>query len=304
MKPNLTKQGKVIITAATTGGLHGKEANPNLPEQPEEIVANFKDCLDAGSSLAHIHVRDRRGKSSSDMSIYGEVLSGISNECPGMITQVGNGIGAHIDGSSVSPFTQEERMALLNLQPVPDMLTVNAGTFHFDHKGKEFLFDNSKAWNAEFIRGCRERNIHIELEVYDLSHIANMLELADQGVLETPMHFSFVMGIRGGIPPTPANLLAMLDAIPDGSSWQVVSIGKFQIPLSAMALGMGGAIRVGMEDNVYYRPGELAESNAQLVARAARLATEMNRAIATPQEAREMLGMSAAPSILAEASGA
>jgi len=114
-------------------------------------------------------------------------------------------------------------------------------------------------------------------------------------MLKPPLHFSFVMGIRGGIPATPANLLAMLDAIPEGSSWQIVSIGKHQLPLSTMALSMGGAIRVGMEDNVYYSHGVLAVSNAQLVERAVRIARELGREIATPEEARQMLHMGPPP---------
>ena len=118
-----------------------------------------------------------------------------------------------------------------------------------------------------------------------------MLDLKKKGVLEDPIHFSFVMGIQGGIPASPANLLAMLDAVPEGSSWQIVSVGKHQLPLSTMAVAMGGNIRVGMEDNVYYGPGELAKSNAQLVERAARICRELGREVATPEEAREMLGI-------------
>ena len=292
MKPNLTHQDKVIITIATTGGLHGREANPALPEQPDKIVSDFHDCYNAGASIAHIHVRDKEGRTSADLNIYNEVVDSIMSRSPGMITQVGSGIGIWFDGEEVGHnFSLEERMNLLQLAPQPDMLTVNAGTFHFDHKGEEFLFSNSKKWNTEFMEGCIYRGIHNELEVYDLSHIANMLELRDKGVIEEPMHFSFVMGIRGGIPPTPANLLAMLDAIPDGSSWQIVSIGKHQLPLSTMAVAMGGNIRVGMEDNVYYGHGELAESNAQLVERAVRICHELGREVATPEEAREMMSM-------------
>ena len=216
MKPNLTDPGKVVITIATTGGLHGKEANPALPEQPHEIVSDFHDCYNAGAAVAHMHVRDPDGRTCSDLGIYHEVVDGVMDRCPGMITQVGNGIGIWFDDAGVGqPFTEEVRMALLDIAPHPDMLTVNAGTFHFDHKGQEWLFANSKQWNSEFIEGCNYRGITNEIEVYDLSHIANVLELAEKGVLKAPMHSSFVMGIRGGIPATPANLLAMLDATPE-----------------------------------------------------------------------------------------
>jgi 3-keto-5-aminohexanoate cleavage enzyme len=214
-----------------------------------------------------------------------------------MITQVGNGIGLRYEQGPGKPavgFSQEERMALLGLDPRPDMLTVNMGTFHFDHKGNEFLFNNSKGWNSEFIDGCKERDIHNELEVYDLSHIDNTLALVGRGVLSPPLHFSFVLGITGGVPATVPNLLAMLDAIPEGSSWQVVCIGRNQLPMSTMVLAMGGNIRVGFEDNVYYSHGVLALNNAQLVERAVRIARELGREIATPEEAREMMQMHAA----------
>ena len=297
MKPNLTNPGKVVITVATTGGLHGKEANPNLPEQPKEIVQSFRDCLNAGASVAHIHVRDPRGVTSSNLDIFSEVVEGIMSHCPGMITQVGNGIGVRYEkrGEEGKGFSLEERMALLDIRPAPDMLTLNLGTFHFEHKNTEFLFSNSKRWNAEFVEGCKRRGIVNELEVYDLSHIENALELKRRGALEGQLHFSMVMGIQGGIPATPANLLAMLDALPDESSWQIVSIGKHQLPLSTMALALGGNIRVGMEDNVYYSHGVLAVSNAQLVERAVRIARELGREIATPEEARQILHMQPPP---------
>ncbi|MEH2511063.1 3-keto-5-aminohexanoate cleavage enzyme [Nitrobacteraceae bacterium AZCC 1564] len=297
MKANLTDPGKVVITVAPTGGLHGREANPALPEQPKDIVQSFRDCFNAGATVAHMHVRDPRGVTTANLDIYGEVIDGVMSRCPGMITQVGNGIGLRYEDPKKEgePFSLDERMNLLNIKPVPDQLTLNMGTFHFEHKNSEFLFPNSKRWNTEFVKGCTERGIGNELEVYDLSHIQNAIDLIERGVLKPPLHFSFVLGIKGGVPATPQVLMAMLDAIPDGSSWQVVSIGKHQLPLSTTVLAMGGNIRVGMEDNVYFSHGVLAVSNAQLVERAVRIARELGREIATPEEAREMLHMPKAP---------
>lgn len=294
MNIDVTHSEKVIITVATTGGLHGKEANPALPEQPAEIVQAMRDSYNAGASIAHIHVRDRDGITTSNLGVYGEVLQGIADQCPGMITQVGNGIGVrYVHGRDKAGLgvSQEERMALVNIEPRPDMLTVNAGSFHFQHKHTEVLFDNSKSWNTEFIKSCNERGIHNELEVYDLSHIDNMLRLRDRGVLTGQLHFSLVMGIDGGIPASPKNLMTLVDALPEGSSWQVVTIGKHQVPLSMMALAMGGNIRVGFEDNVYISQGVLAVSNAQFVEKAVRIARELGREIASPEEARQIMGM-------------
>jgi 3-keto-5-aminohexanoate cleavage enzyme len=277
--------------------LHGREANAALPEQPKDIVQSFKDCFNAGATVAHMHVRDPRGVTTANLDVYGEVIDGVMSGCPGMITQVGNGIGLRYEDikKEGEPFSLDERMNLLNIKPVPDQLTLNMGTFHFEHKNSEFLFPNSKRWNTEFVKGCKERRIGNELEVYDLSHIQNAIDLMDRGVLEPPLHFSFVLGIKGGVPANPQVLMAMLDAIPEGSSWQVVSIGKHQLPLSTTVLAMGGNIRVGMEDNVYFSHGVLAVSNAQLVERAVRIARELGREIATPEEAREMLHMLKAP---------
>lgn len=290
MKANMYADEKVVLTVATTGGLHGKEANPALPEQPEDIVADFEKAFAAGGTIAHIHVRDRQGRTSSDPAIYAEVIAGIKERCPGMITQVGNGIGICRESERTwRGFTQEERMRLLNLDPAPDMLTVNAGTFHFAHKEAEFLFDNSKGWNREFITGCRERGIVNELEVYDVSHIYNMLQLRDQGILEEPMHFSFVLGINGGMPADPRYLMVMLDAIPEGSSWQIVSIGRSQLPLTTVAVAMGGNMRTGFEDTVHYQRGELAKDNEQLVSRAVRIIRELGRDVATVDEVRRRL---------------
>jgi 3-keto-5-aminohexanoate cleavage enzyme len=292
MKANMYADEKVVLTVATTGGLHGKEANPELPEQPEDIVEDFEKAFAAGGTIAHIHVRDKQGRTSSDPAIYAEVLAGIKERCPEMITQVGNGIGICRESeNSWRGFTQEERMRLLTLDPVPDMLTVNAGTFHFAHKEAEFLFDNSKGWNREFITGCKERGIVNELEVYDISHIYNMLQLRDQGILDVPMHFSFVLGINGGMPADPRYLMMMLDAIPEGSSWQIVSIGRSQLPLTTVAVAMGGNMRTGFEDTVHYQRGELAKDNEQLVSRAVRIIRELGRDVATADEARQSLHM-------------
>jgi 3-keto-5-aminohexanoate cleavage enzyme len=201
MKPDVTSLGKVIITVATTGGLHGREANPALPEQPKDIVQSMRDSYNAGASIAHIHARDKAGLTTADLNVYHEILQGIVDSCPGMITQVGNGIGVRYANGHDKPglgFTQEQRMALLDIDPRPDMLTVNAGTFHFCHKRTEFLFDNSIAWNTKFIDGCNARGIQNEFEVYDLSHIANVLRLADSGVARGNCTSAWCCGSKAG----------------------------------------------------------------------------------------------------------
>ncbi len=284
----VARMKKLIVTIAQTGGLHGKALNPALPEQPDEIAQSAYDCYNAGASVCHIHVRDKQGRTTGDMQVYSEVLAKIKDRCP-IITQVGNGIGGILRTSgALEAANLEERMPLTALEPKPDMLTINMGTFEFDYQD---TFDNPMAWNVEFIKRCNERNIPIECECYDMSHIFNTLELMDRGVLRKPVHFSLVLGVRGGMPFTPKLFSTMVDCIPEGSSWQVITLSKHQLPATVMAMCQGANIRTGLEDNIYYSKGVLAKSNAQLVERMVRIAREIGREIATVEEARGMLGV-------------
>lgn len=280
---------KLIITVAQTGGIHGKKANPGLPEQPDEIAQSAYDCYNAGASICHIHVRDKEGRTTADHKVYGEVLSKIKAKSP-IITQVGNGIGRYFkpDGSFTRA-TLADRMRLTELDPKPDMLTINSGTFEFGWAGS--IFENPIAFNEEFVKKCNARGIGIECEVYDLGQIVNVMELVNRGALKKPTHFSFVLGIKGGIPATPKTIISMVDLIPEGSTWQVITISKLQVPSTVIALSMGANIRTGLEDNIYYSRGVLAKSNAQLVERMANIAKTAGREIATVQEARKILGL-------------
>ncbi len=284
----VAKMKKLIITVAQTGGLHGKALNPVLPEQPDEIAQSAYDSYNAGASVCHVHVRDKAGRTTGDMAIYSEVLTKIRAWCP-ILTQVGNGIGGVMRPNGVMEQTNlEERMQLTALQPKPDMLTINMGTFEFDLRT---TFENPIAWNVEFVTRCNERNIPIECECYDMSHIFNALELINRGVLKEPVHFSLVLGVKGGMPFTPKLLSTMVDSIPEGSSWQVITLSKHQLPATVMAMCQGANIRTGLEDNIYYSKGVLAKSNAQLVERMVRIAKEIGREVATVEEARETLGV-------------
>lgn len=286
----IDKMNKLIITVATTGGIHDKSVNPNLPEQPDEIAQDVYDCYNAGATVHHIHVRDKLGQTTGDLDIYCDVIGKVKAKCP-IITQVGNGIGAVFNPDGTTRVaTQEERMELTNLDPKPDMLTINAGTFQFGYI-PDIIFDNPIQWNAEFIKRCYERDIAIECECYDISHIENVKELVLMGVLKEPVHYSLVLGIKGGIPASPQMISAMVDVIPEGSSWQVITISKQQLPSTVMAMCQGANIRTGMEDNIYYSRGELVKSNAQLVERMVKIARELGREIATVDEAKEKLGI-------------
>jgi 3-keto-5-aminohexanoate cleavage enzyme len=291
MNPDILSENKVIITAAITGGIHGKPMNPNIPEQPEEQAQDALDCYNAGASVLHLHVRGADGLNTPDLNIYNKALKLIGEKSP-IIRQIGNGIGAYMDkDGNVRIATLEERLGLLTILPQAEMHTINAGTFEFRTKYGSATFENPLWFNEKYVTGLNEQGIGIEVEVYDLSHVANVLELADKGILKTPIHFSFVMGIMGGIPADPKHIMTFLSELPEGSSWQVITIGRFQLRMTVMAMAMGGNIRTGMEDNIYYSRGVLAESNVQLVERMVRIARDIGREPATVEEAKVMLGL-------------
>ena len=232
----------------------------------------------------------------------------IKEKCP-IITQIGNGIGVRLEqgvkvsktgkryGQAFTFATLDQRLNLLNMNPQPDMFTINAGTFEFRTVTRgmktEFIFDNPIDFNKKYIKRCKNLGAGIEIEVYDVSHIANIMDLIDMGVFEQDekLHFSLVLGIQGGAPATVSNLIHMVEQLPEGSTWQVVTISKFHLRTTVIAMCMGGNIRTGLEDTIYYQKGELVKSNAQLVKRMVRIARELGREPANIDEAKEVLGL-------------
>ncbi|MBY9005054.1 MAG: 3-keto-5-aminohexanoate cleavage protein [Candidatus Lokiarchaeota archaeon] len=303
MKADFLKDKKLIITAAITGGIHGKWANPSMPLSPEEQAQAALECYEAGASIVHIHVRAEDGQNTPDLKYYNKAIKLIGENCQ-IIRQIGNGIGARViehhfttkSGKKrmtteiVQP-SLEERLNLLNIDPKPEMHTINAGSFEFRTPYGGSLFKNPIDFNRKYIKRCNKGGFGLEIEVYDSSHIANVLEFVETGLLKPPLHFSIVLGIKGGAPATMENLLHMVHQIPEGSTWQVVTVGKYNLRTTVAAMCMGANIRTGLEDTIYYRKGELAEGNAQLVKRMVRIAMEIGREVATVDEAKEMLGL-------------
>ena len=293
MEPKLIDYGpetkKLVITVACTGGMQGKEANPNMPVTPDEQAQTAYDCYNAGASILHLHVRDKTGQATGDLNIYSEVLSKIKAKC-NIITQVGNGIGIRdfTDRKKPYQFGLEERINLVNIKPKPDMFTINAGTID---TWNIIYFENPIHFNKEFVRRAKENGVEdIECEIYNLGQIPNILHLRDTGFLNEPLHVNFVHGMEGGAhPSTPESLLYFVRAIPEGTIWQTMAIGRYQIPMITAAMVMGGNVRIGFEDNIYYSKGVLAKSNAQVVERVVRLARELGREVASAEEARKIL---------------
>lgn len=270
------EQDKLIITAALVGAEVTRKDNPNLPITPEEIGIAARDAVSAGASIIHFHMRDEEGKSSQSKELFQEAVSEIKRQCsPIPIIQITTG------GAVGMSF--EERAEPLQLNP--EMATLTTGTVNF---GKD-VFYNPLDMVIKFAEEMKNRKIKPEVEVFDAGMINTAKYLVKKGLLEEPLHFDFVMGVPGGIPGTPEDLVHLKNSIPSGSSWTVAGIGSAELPLGVLAITMGGHVRVGFEDNVYYHKGVLAHSNAQLVARIKRLASEMGREVASPDEARKIL---------------
>ena len=276
---------KLIITAALTGGMHGKQANPALPEQPGEIVDAAVECWNAGASIVHLHARDAVGRGVAEPDIFREINEGIRSRCPLLIQDT--------TGDAGIPVAQR----ILSLDTGPDMASLNMGTVVFFVPGPEGVeevdFVNRRSEIEAFAVAMLERGIKPEMEVYSPAMFGEVENLIEKKMVRQPYYVNFVMGVggMGGYPGTPRNLNTMIDHLPEGAKFNVSGIGKAQLPMSAMAILTGGHARVGLEDNIYYSRGELASSNAQLVERVVRLAAELGRDIASPEDARAILAI-------------
>lgn len=274
---------KLIITAALTGGLHGKEANPALPEQPDEIVADAVRCCDAGAAIVHVHARDEQGRGTGDPEIFRAINDGIRESCGVVIQNTTGGTGIPVE------------RRILSLDAGCEMASLNMGTVVFftgDRESPEEVpFVNLRSEIEAFARAMLQRGIKPELEVYNPSMFSEVRNLIGKGLLEPPIYVNFVMNVggMGGFDGTPANLVEMVGHLPDGALFNVSGVGRAQLDMNVMSILLGGHVRVGLEDNVFYRRGELAASNAQFVERVVRLALELGRDIASPDEARAIL---------------
>jgi 3-keto-5-aminohexanoate cleavage enzyme len=268
----------VIISAATTGSWPRKAQNPNLPTTPEEIAAAAVAAGEAGAAIVHIHVRDDNETVTCDPARYARARDLIEAAGSNVVVNMSTGGGA---GTT----TDEERMAPVAL--APEIASFDCGSLNFGER----VFINSPAFLHELATRMKQYGVKPEIECFEPGHVWNALRLIDEGMLEPPFWFQFVLGVRGGSPPEPKQLQHLVDMLPPGAHWSVCGIGRAQWPLGVMAMAMGGHVRTGLEDNIWYRKGELAASNAQLVARLVRIAEELGRPLATPDDVRALLGL-------------
>ncbi len=269
---------KLIITAAICGAEVTKEQNPAVPYTVEEIVREAKSAVDAGAAIVHVHVREDDGTPTQNKERFKVCMDAIKEACPDviLIPSTGGAVG----------MTAEERLQPTEL--FPEMATLDCGTCNFG----DDVFENTMPMMREFGKRMIENNIKPEYECFEMGHLDTILAMAKKGqVPGAPMQFNFVLGVPGCTPATVQNLCWLVNAIPAGSTWTATGIGRHAFTLAAAAIAMGGNVRVGFEDNLYLEKGVLAKSNGELVAKVARIAKEMGREIATPAEAREILGL-------------
>ncbi|NLY72182.1 MAG: 3-keto-5-aminohexanoate cleavage protein [Tissierellia bacterium] len=270
---------KLIITAAICGAEVTKEHNPAIPYTVEEIAREAKSAYDAGASIIHLHVREDDGTPTQSKARFEECIKAIREVAPDVIIQpsTGGAVG----------MTDLERLQPTEIEGT-EMATLDCGTLNF---GGDEIFINTENTIKNFGKIMIERGIKPEIEVFDKGMIDYAIRFEKQGFIKKPMHFDFVLGVQ--MTATARDLAFMVDSIPEGSTWTVAGIGRHEFPMAAMGIAMGGHVRVGFEDNVYIDKGVPAKSNGELVERVVRLAKELGREIATPAEAREILGLEA-----------
>ena len=271
---------KTIITVAVCGSVPTKEMNPAVPCTPKEIADSAIDSYKAGATIAHIHVRDpETGVPTSDISLFSEVVDRIRNSCDMIINLTTSGI--NLKGENVI----EQRLEPVKL--LPEICSFDIGSMNFQHRP----FINSPEWGRLAAKRMREYGIKPEIEVFDMGHIRQAKHWLKEGLIDDPPYFQLCMGAGWGIEATPDNLLVMKNALPPGVIWSVLGVGRMQLPMITMAMLSGGHVRVGFEDNIYLRRGELLKSNAQIVEVAANIIQQLQGEVANTNETREILGL-------------
>lgn len=275
---------KRIITVATTGAWPTKKNNPNLPLQPPEIVEEVYQCWKAGAAVAHIHVRDEAGNDSMKVETFKKVIDLLHDnhpDCDIILNLTAAGGIANSEDDRMAPFKTLK----------PEMASFDCGTMNWMHMG---VFNNNPPFLEKLGLAMQEAGVKPEIEVFDTGMIYDAAYYLKKGILKAPLHFQFCMGCAGGISATAENLLFMkrtMEAVAPGSTWSAFGVGKGSMEIMYTAIAAGGNIRVGMEDNVVYKAGVLAESNKQLIDRARRVVEEYGCEVATPAEARQLLGL-------------
>jgi 3-keto-5-aminohexanoate cleavage enzyme len=280
----------VIITCAISGVLANREQCPAIPYTPAEYAAEARRIVDAGGVHIHIHARKPDGSPSVEVEDFAAIKDAI-------VAEVGDAAIVNFSTGTVGVPVAKRVEYLRTCRP--DVAALNMGSLNYakySERRRQFVFDmvfaNPFAEIIELLEALRELGIEPEHECFDTGHVASIAPLIEMGLLQTPVHADFIMGVLGGVQPTTRNLIAMVDNLPEGRHhWGVIGIGRVQWRMLAAALALGGSVRVGLEDNLYLPDGTMASSNGDLVERAVRMTTDTGRRPATVDEARGLLAL-------------
>jgi uncharacterized protein (DUF849 family) len=272
----------LIINAALTGMVPTQADNPALPVSPEEIAEDAARCREAGAAIVHLHARDDGGLPTYRKEVYARIVSAVRERCPDVIVCVST------SGRTFTTFDERSDVLGLDDDLLPEMASLTLGSLNFPTQASVNEPDMIRRLAARM----RERGIVPELEVFDLGMIEYAVFLLDRGILEPPLYFNILLGSLGTLSATPMNLAAAAAALPDGATWAGAGIGRFQLQVNTLAIAMGGNVRVGLEDNLWMdaRRERLA-TNLDLVERLAGIALAIERPVASPDEARRMIGL-------------
>lgn len=271
----------LVITAAITGSITAPDQTPHVPLTPKAIVAAALESWRAGASIIHVHARYEDGAPTQDPEIFRQIVAGIEEAGCDAVLNLST-------GSAGGRAELDERGEVLELRP--EMATLDCGSINF---GDERIFENPYWWLRKTATRMKELSILPEIECFDGGMIENGRRLIGEGLIKGPGVWQLCLGVRGGAPADVDTVAHMLGRLPEGAFWTLLAVGRHQLPMNMIAIAAGGHVRTGLEDNVYYRRGELATGNAQLVERIVRLADEAGRPVATPAEARELVGLGA-----------
>ena len=279
--PSGSAMEKLVITVAPTGSVPRKKDSPHVPVTPDEIAETAYLCEQAGASIIHVHCRDEDERPTSRFEIFKETVDKIRKRTKLIVMTSTSGIAGNTDADRATP-----------LKTKPEMGSLTTGTLNFAGRTPSVVYVNSVETVQFLAKTLLDLHIKPEIEAFDVGFIQQGRKLVDMGLVKEPAHFQLVMGVDGGVPATPDNLIHMRNQLPPTATYVVAGMSRMQLPMTTMAVLLGGHVRVGLEDNLYLKKGVLAR-NEELVARARHLAEDLQREVATPDEARRIMGLSA-----------
>jgi 3-keto-5-aminohexanoate cleavage enzyme len=273
---------RLIINVALTGNYSMKSSNPNVPYTPDEIAEDARKCFQAGATFFHLHARDEDGRPSCDRELFGEAIAKIRRSCPGAL------ICATTSGRVFKEFSERSAVLELEGESRPDFASLSLGSMNFPTEAAM----NSPQMVEDLARKMTERGIKPELEAFETGMINYASFLEKRGLLKKPYYFNLFFGLLGTMPGRMADIIHQVSSLPPGAVWGAAGGGRFQLPVNVSAMLLGGHVRVGLEDNLYYDHDKtVLATNEMLVKRAVRMAGELGRPVADAKETREMLGV-------------